>query len=60
MAGYDKPIQIEDFNERSKGESNYNHMPDDDEEMLEIPEAMEENKKKLNELCGIKEPLNQH
>jgi|APSaa5957512535_1039671.scaffolds.fasta_scaffold235462_1 hypothetical protein len=53
MDGYDKPIQIDDFNARSKGTNSFVKMFDEDEDLLEVPQAMVENEKKLNKLCGI-------
>ena len=50
MDGYDKPIQLDDFNDRSIGANKY----DKEEDLMEIPEAQKENERKIDELCGIK------
>lgn len=57
MDGYDKPIHIDEFNNRSNGNQLFNDhqlsLSDDDE--LEISEAMEVNEKKLNHLIGFQD-----
>jgi len=55
MDGYDKPIQIDEFNNRSNGNQifNDNQMGDSDDDQLEISDAILTNEKKLNNLIGF-------
>lgn len=55
MDGYDKPIQIDEFNNRSNGNQifNDNQMGDSDDDQLEISDAILTNEKKLNNLIGL-------